>query len=144
MLDHDVPDYAREAASRMTARLDELSTRTIRFRATAEHLATTLADHPRPDPAEMLRTAAQDRTAPVELVRVARAVREGRTTWQEIVDGKASSVPEFAAYQRHTNDQVRRLIESGALDLTRREEPPPAPPHVEEDEDEVEIKWVRR
>lgn len=151
MTDFEAPEYARAALRRVTDRVDDLTTQTIRFRAVADDAAARFADQPRPDPAAMLRAAAQDRDAPVELVRVARAVREGRTSWQEIVDGKASSVPEFAAYKAHMDQQVMTLIESGALAPSLPEEPPaPAPvpprprPRPEEDEDEVAIQWVRR
>lgn len=154
MTDFDVPEYARAALRRVTDRVDELSTQTIRFRTVAQDLAAKFADRPRPDPAEILRAAAEKRDAPIELVRVARAVRDGRTSWQEIVDGKASSVPEFVAYQTHMNQQVTALIESGELKVTLPEEPSappvpaePAPRRVarqEEDEDEVAIEWVRR
>lgn len=162
MPDHDVPEYARAALRRITDRLDDLRTQRIRFSAAAAEVNASLSTQPRPDPAETLRAAAQDRGAPIELVRVARAVREGRTTWQAIVDGQASSVPEVAAYQAHMNSELERFVESGALaDLLRSAEQdnPPRdtageqrvsprrarrPAARDDDDDEVEIQWVRR
>lgn len=153
MTDHDVPEYARAALLRITDQLDELRTQRIRLRAAAEELAAGVPAHPRPDPAETLRVAAQSRDAPVELIRVARAVRDGRTSWQEIVDGQASSVPEVAAFQEHMNSELARFIDSGALRdlLPPRQDGPsqdttrerPTPPTLD-DEDEIEIQWVRR
>ena len=67
---------------------------------------------PRVDPAERLRAAAQDRDAPADLVRVARAVREGRTTWQAIVDGAANSVPEVVAFQTRLKAKWARFVET--------------------------------
>lgn len=152
--DHDVPEYARAALRRITDQLDELRTQRIRLRAAGEELAARLPARPRPDPAEKLRAAAQNRDTPVELIRVARAVREGRTSWQEIVDGQASSVPEVAAFQEHMNRELARFIDSGALrDLlpTRQDGPPPDTAHErptsptrDEDGDEIEVRWVRR
>jgi hypothetical protein len=45
-------------------------------------------------PADALREAAMAPGAPVELVYVARAVGDGRTSWQEIVEGRADHLPE--------------------------------------------------
>jgi hypothetical protein len=46
-------------------------------------------------PADALREAAMAPGAPIELVYVARAVRDGRTSWQEIVEGRADHLPEM-------------------------------------------------
>jgi hypothetical protein len=56
----------------------------------------------------------RDRDAPADLVRVARAVREGRTTWEAIVSGRANAVPEVVAFQERTKTEPARLVEGAA------------------------------
>lgn len=152
MTEHDVPDYARAQLRRLTDRLDNLRTHRIRFAAAAAEVTAKVSAHP--DPANTLRAAAMDRAAPVELVRVARAVREGRTTWQEIVDRRADSVPEVAAFQVHMNETMARLIASGELPevhpaedtASAQHDPLPQPRRPtprDDDGDEIEIQWVR-
>lgn len=160
MPDHDVPEHARAALSAITDRLDELRTQRIRFQAAAEKVTAELSARPRPDPAETLRAAAQDRDAPADLVRVARAVREGRTTWQAIVDGHANSVPEVAAFQARMKAELARFVETlPDLRPAERDGPPrdsageaPAPPRRarrpaprdDDEDDEMAIGWLRR
>jgi hypothetical protein len=76
-----------------------------------------LPDIEPPDPGE-LRAAAQRPDAPAELKAVERAVREGRTSWPEVISGRADRLPEVAAFHRAG---ARRLADA------RHEEPDAAP-----------------
>ncbi|NIJ13205.1 hypothetical protein FHU38_003549 [Saccharomonospora amisosensis] len=128
----DVPAHVRDAVRRVTDEMDELRTRRIRFRDTAaEHAAKRDRPEP-PEPAEALREAALRRDAPVELVRLARAVREGRTSWQAIVSGDAGSLPEFIALRTRARNGINRILAEGLLhrgDLPERSQSADPPGH---------------
>ena len=146
MTDHDVPEYARAALHSLTAKLDELRTQRIRLSAAAEEAAARLGPRSRPAPEDVLRAAAQDRDAPADLVRVARAVREGRTTRAEIVSGRATAVPEAVAFQERTKAALARLIDTRPDLSGLPPKPTFAPPreHGEDDDEDFEVRWVRR
>jgi hypothetical protein len=145
--DHDVPEYARAALHSITAKLEELRTQRIRLGAAAEEVTARLGPRSRPAPEEVLWAAAQDRDAPADLVRVARAVRDGRTTWEAVVSGRANAVPEVVAFQERTRAELTRLVEvlPGLLpaDQPRSEPPEPRTP-VRQDDEDFEVKWLRR
>lgn len=116
MTDQDVPDFAAPAMRRLNEQLSELRTRRIRLHQAAEEAAREAADpDDQPDPVDRLRTAALARDAPIELVHVARAVREGRTSWEGIVAGEANAVPEVDAARARAQEHLQELIDSGAL-----------------------------
>lgn len=66
--------------------------------------------------AKTLRLATQATGAPEHLRGLARAVRDGRTTWADVVDGKADHLPEVQA--------VNAAVAARAQALTERAEPP--------------------
>jgi len=109
--DHGVPDHVRDGVRRVTDAIDDLRTARIRLGKAADELA---AKHPRPEraePAERLRQAAMRRDAPIELVRLARAVQDGRTTWQAVVSGQADTLPEVIAVQARARAGIARLMD---------------------------------
>jgi hypothetical protein len=119
-----VPDHVRDGLRRVTDVIDDLRTARIRLGKAAEEHA---AKHPRPEraePAERLRQAAMHRDAPIELVRLARAVQDGRTTWQAVVSGQADTVPEVMAVQARARQGIARLVD-------RPREPEQEPPQAE-------------
>lgn len=122
MRDHGVPDHVRDGVRRVTDVIDDLRTARIRLGKAADEHA---AKHPRPErpePAARLRQAAMRRDAPIELVRLARAVQDGRTTWQAVVSGQADTLPEVIAVQARARAGLARLREP-EHDAPRREDP---------------------
>ena len=117
--DHGVPDHVRDGLRRVTDVIDELRTARIRLGKAADGHATKHPQPERAEPAERLRQAAMRRDAPVELVRLARAVQDGRTTWQAVVSGKADALPEVIAIQARARQGLARLVASGALERLR-------------------------
>lgn len=116
MRDHGAPDHIRESVRRVTDVIDDLRTARIRLGKAAEEHA---AKHPRPErlePAERLRQAAMRRDAPIELVRLARAVQDGRTTWQAVVSGQADTLPEVVAVQARARAGIARRTDKDAQD----------------------------
>ena len=82
-------------------------------------------------------------------MRVARAVREGRTTWAEIVSGRANAVPEVVAFQERTRAELARLLETLPDLAGMPPKPTETPPHEhgdddEDDDEDFEVRWVRR
>ncbi|MGH3757592.1 hypothetical protein [Actinophytocola sp.] len=59
--------------------------------------------------AETLRAAAAAPDAPAELAALATAVREGRTSWAAIAEGKAGDLPEVRALRDATAQRARGL-----------------------------------
>lgn len=122
MRDHGVPDHVREGVRRVTDTIDDLRTTRIRLGKAAEEHAARHPRPERPEPAARLRQAAMRRDAPIELVRLARAVQDGRTTWQAVVTGQADALPEVAAVQARARAGMARLREP------KPETPRPADP----------------
>lgn len=136
MRDDYIPSELEALRRRADEAFDPFRTRLARARE------LPLPDIGPPDPDE-LRAAAQRPDAPAELKAVERAVREGRTTWPEVISGRADRLPEVAALHR-----------AGAQHLAdaRHEEPdaapaarPPKPTRpVEEWEDEPPDTFMKR
>ena len=129
MRDHGAPDHVRDGLRRVTDMIDELRTARIRLGKAAEEHAAKNPRVARADPAERLRAAAMSRDASIELVRLARAVQDGRTTWRAVVSGQANALPEVVAVQARAREGVARLVDSGALNRLREPEQSARPVH---------------
>jgi len=64
------------------------------------------APAPRDVDPERIRALAESPRAPDELKAVARAVREGRTTWRKAVAGEADHLPEVRAFQKAQRERL--------------------------------------
>lgn len=95
-----------------------------------------------PDP-EQLRAAAARPDAPDELKAVARAIRDGRTTWADLLAGRSDHLPEVAAFYRVAGEQVARAARGESTDPTPSKRPA-RPKPVDEDEDEPPQSFMRR
>lgn len=66
------------------------------------------APAPRDVDPERIRALAESSRAPDELRAVARAVREGRTTWREAVAGEADHLPEVRGFHKAQRERLVR------------------------------------
>lgn len=93
-MDNQVPTEALNAFRMLEESVGELDAQLERAKQ---------ADVPEfedPDPSVMA-AAYEDADAPAEMRAVARAVAEGRTSWEEIAAGGASDVPEVQAVEAY-------------------------------------------
>lgn len=93
MRDNYVPPELTALRDRAENAFEPFRTRLVRARE------LPLPDIAPPDPDE-LRAAAQRPDAPAVLTAVQRAVRDGRTTWPEVISGRAGHLPEVADFYR--------------------------------------------
>jgi hypothetical protein len=72
-----------------------------------------------------LANAAGTRDAPRELRALARAVREGRTTWEQCVAGRADDLPEVRSWHAASAGQaaIRAAIQDAGMDDDMDESP---------------------
>ena len=77
---------------------------------------------PAPDPAELARAAVAP-DAPEHLRAVARAVREGRTTWAEVAEGKGLDVPEIRDLISASGSRMASKLAEAEAELAEQDAP---------------------
>jgi hypothetical protein len=88
---NELADALRRIENLTASCTERLSSAQARWKTTAA---------PRDVDPERLRTLAESPGAPDELKAVAKAVREGRTTWRQAVAGDADHLPEVRAFHK--------------------------------------------
>ena len=79
-----------------------------------------IPDLPPPDPKELERAAAAP-DAPEQLRAVARAVREGRTSWAEVAAGKGLDVPEIHDLIAASGPRMAEKLAEAEAELAEQE-----------------------
>jgi hypothetical protein len=106
MYDRPRPPQLDQVMVRLENALAPIRTRIYRAR---ERMA---AKRPRPGPsAALLARAAESEQAPADLQAVAQAVREGRTTWEQVAAGDADHLPEMKRFYAKSLERTRRVLE---------------------------------
>lgn len=77
--------------------------------------------------AETLEIAAQADDAPAELRSLARAVRDGRTSWAEIVAGESEDLPELQRMRDESQRRTARLLERWGVPAAAPSSAPASP-----------------
>jgi hypothetical protein len=107
---NELADALRRIENLTAACTERLSNAQARWKTTSA---------PRDVDPERLRTLAESPGAPDELRAVAKAVREGRTTWRQAVAGDADHLPEVRAFHQA---QRERLVQQPPAPRTRADD----------------------
>jgi hypothetical protein len=122
----DDTNHLRPAVRAFDEQLVELRTQRIRFGSLPRPGGVDSGIEPARSlmaEASALRAAAESATAPVELIRIAKAVRMGRTTYAAVVAGAADHLPEVAAAKAAAREQFQGMVAAGTVRLVLDHDP---------------------
>lgn len=114
MYDGYVPPHAEESLRGFEDALADLRTRRIRL----ERVEMPQVEGPT---SRDLAHAAAQPGAPAELRSMARAVAEGRASWDDVLAGRVGAAPEVAALFDASRERFAALMERGRAEDERRE-----------------------
>lgn len=137
----EVSDFAATAMRNFAEGLAERRTQLIRFAALEVHgendepTSRAREERGQEDRARDLREAVEAPDAPASLIRLGHAVRAGRTSYAEIIAGRADDLPEVSAVRDEARKGALAIVAETVSRLERRNDSPsvPGPPPTDQD-----------